>query len=75
VVAEPFKVPVIVPALKLPDASLATIVLTVFALVAFEVTVNVLFPDWFAVNVAVPDNPVPDTPRVRVPFPTEAAVM
>ena len=34
-----------VPALKFPDASLATIVEAVLALVAFEVTVNVVAPD------------------------------
>ena len=39
--AAPFKVAVIVPALKLPEASLATIALAVFALVALDVTVNV----------------------------------
>jgi hypothetical protein len=39
--AFPLNVAVIVPALKLPEASLATIVEAVFALVAFEVTVNV----------------------------------
>ena len=34
-----------VPALKFPDASLATIVEAVLAEVAFEVTVNVVAPD------------------------------
>ena len=42
---------VIVPALKLPEASRATIVEAVFALVAFDVTVNVAFVDWLAVKV------------------------
>ena len=37
--AAPLKVAVIVPALKLPEASLATMVLAVFALVALLVTV------------------------------------
>jgi hypothetical protein len=40
VVAEPLKVAVIVPALKLPLASRATIALTVFALVAVEPNVT-----------------------------------
>jgi hypothetical protein len=66
--ALPLNVAVIVPALKLPDASRETIVETVFALVAFEVTVNVLEPDWSAVKVAEPDKPVPDTPIVSVPL-------
>jgi hypothetical protein len=43
--ALPDKEAVIVPAEKLPDASRATIADTVFALVAFEVTVKVEFPD------------------------------
>jgi hypothetical protein len=43
--ALPLKVAVIVPALKLPDASRATIVEAVFALVALEVTVNVAAED------------------------------
>ena len=42
--ALPFSVAVIVPALKLPEASRATIVLAVFALVAFDVTVKVALP-------------------------------
>ena len=49
--AFPLNVAVIVPALKLPEASRATIVEAVFALVAFEVTVNVAAADWLAVNV------------------------
>ena len=65
----------IVPALKLPDASRATIVEAVFALVAFEVTVKVELPDWLAVNVAEPDRPVPDTAIVRVPLLTVAGVV
>ena len=65
--AFPFKDAVIVPALKFPDASLATIVEFVLLLVAFEVTVKVLIPDWFAVNVAEPLKPVPDVASVSVP--------
>jgi hypothetical protein len=41
VVAFPDKAAVIVPALKLPEASLATMADAVFALVALDVTVNV----------------------------------
>ena len=74
-VALPLKLAVIVPALKLPDASRATIVEAVFTLVAFEVTVNVELPDWLAVNVAEPDRPVPDTAIVRVPLLTVAGVV
>lgn len=59
---------VIVPALKLPDASRATIVEAVFALVAFDVTVNVELPDWLAVKDAEPDRPVPEVASVRVPL-------
>ena len=66
--ALPFKVAVIVPAEKLPEASRATIVEAPLAEAAFEVTVNVLLPDWSAVNVAEPDNPVPDTFIVNVPL-------
>lgn len=66
--ALPLKVAVIVPALKLPDASRATIAEAVLALVAFDVTVKVELPDWLAVNVAEPDRPVPDTPIVKVPL-------
>jgi len=43
--AVPVSDAVIVPALKLPEASLATIVDTVLALVALEVTVNEDAPD------------------------------
>jgi hypothetical protein len=43
--AVPVRFAVIVPALKLPEPSLATIVLLVLALVALEVTVNVDAPD------------------------------
>ena len=68
VAALPFSVAVIVPALKLPDPSRATMVLPVFALVAFDVTVKVALPAWLAVNVAEPDNPVPDTFIVSVPL-------
>ena len=39
--AAPLKVAVIVPALKLPEASLATMALAVFKLVALDVTVKV----------------------------------
>jgi hypothetical protein len=44
VLAFPVKAAVIVPALKLPEASRATIVLLVFALVALDVTVKVDAP-------------------------------
>ena len=63
-VALPDNVAVIVPALKLPDASRATIAEAVFALVAFEVTVNVAAAE--PLYVVDPDNPVPDTFSVRV---------
>ena len=72
--ALPFNVAVIVPALKLPEASRATMVLPVFAFVAFDVTVKVALPDWLAVNVCEPDKPVPDTFIVSVPLPTNAGV-
>ena len=49
--AVPVKAAVIVPAVKLPEASRATMVEAVFALVAFDVTVNVAAADWLAVNV------------------------
>ena len=49
--ALPFKAAVIVPAVKLPDASRATMVEAVLADVAFEVTVNVAADAWLAVNV------------------------
>ena len=51
VVALPLKDAVIVPAEKLPEASLATTVEAVFALVALLVTVNVALPAWLAVKV------------------------
>ena len=80
--AEPFRlaaVPlskaVIVPALKSPFESRATIALAVFALVALDVTVNVELPDWLAVKVCEPDRPVPDTFIVRVPLFTFDAVV
>ena len=75
VVALPLKAAVIVPALKLPEASRATIVDAVLALVAFDVTVNVAALDWLAVNVCDPDNPVPATAIVSVPLLTLAAVV
>ena len=73
--AAPLRVAVIVPALKLPDASLATMVDTVFAFVAFDVTVNVAAEDWLDVNVCEPDKPVPDTFIVSVPLFTLLAVV
>ena len=73
--ALPLSVAVIVPALKLPEASRATMVEAVLALVALDVTVNVALPDWLAVKDAEPESPVPDTASVSVPFPTEAEVM
>ena len=74
VVAVPVNAAVIVPALKLPEASRATMVLAVFAFVAFDVTVKVALPAWLAVNVCEPDKPVPDTFIVSVPLPTKAGV-
>jgi hypothetical protein len=74
-VAFPLNVAVIVPALKLPEPSRATIVETVFKLVAFDVTVNVELPDWLAVKEAEPDRPVPETPKDSVPLLTFAAVV
>ena len=56
VVALPLRLAVIVPALKFPDASRNTRVLGVFALVAFDVTVNVAPSE-----LADPDNPFPLT--------------
>lgn len=64
----PVKAAVIVPAVKLPEASRATMVDAVLALVALDVTVNVDAPDWLAVNVAEPDRPVPETAIVNVPL-------
>ena len=43
--AAPDREAVIVPALKFPDPSRATMVEAVFALVAFDVTVNVVAPE------------------------------
>jgi hypothetical protein len=74
-VAEPLNVAVMVPALKLPDASRATIVEAVLALVALDVTVKVALVAWLAVNVCEPDNPVPDTANVKVPLLTFDAVV
>lgn len=74
-VALPDSVAVIVPALKLPEPSRATSAEAVLALVAFDVTVNDEAPDWFAVNVADPERPTPDTAIVRVPLLTLAAVV
>jgi hypothetical protein len=68
VVALPDKVAVIVPALKLPEASLDTIAFAVLALVALDVTVKELVPAWFAVNVAEPDNPLPLVDKDSVPL-------
>ena len=67
-VNDPVKLAEIVPALKLPDASRATIVEAVFRLVALDVTVNVALVAWLAVKVCEPDKPVPDTARVNVPL-------
>ena len=78
VVAVPEKVvAVIIPALKLPLASRATIALAVLRCVAFDVTVNVTAVPvaWFAVKVAMPDNPVPDVLRSNVPLPTVIALV
>ena len=68
VVALPLKAAVMVPAEKLPEPSLATIVFAVLAFVALLVTVNVLPPAWSAVNDADPESPVPETPIVSVPL-------
>ena len=65
----------IVPALKEPPASRATMVLPVLAAVAFDVTVKVALPAWLAVKVCEPDRPVPDTFIVRVPLFTFDAVV
>ena len=73
-VALPDKEAVIVPALKLPEASRATIVEPVFPDVALLVTVKVVLPDWLAVKDALPDRPVPDVLSVRVPSPTVGRV-
>ena len=66
--AVPVKAAVIVPAVKLPEASRATMVDAVFAFVAFEVTVNVAALAWLAVKVCDPDKPVPATAKVSVPL-------
>ena len=49
--AFPFNAAVMVPAVKFPEASRATMVEAVLADVAFEVTVNVAADAWLAVNV------------------------
>lgn len=66
--AVPLNVAVIVPALKLPEASRATMVDAVLAFVALDVTVNEDAPAWLAVNDAEPDSPVPETAIVNVPL-------
>ncbi len=76
--AVPVKDAVIVPALKFPEASRATIVEAVFALVALDDTVNVWAEE--PLNVAEPESPVPDVARVRlldtcVAVPLNVAVM
>ena len=63
-VALPLNAAVIVPALKFPEASLATIVDTVFAEVALEVTVNVVAEP--PLKVVEPERPVPEVARVKV---------
>jgi hypothetical protein len=62
--AVPLNVAVIVPALKLPEASRATIAEPVFAEVALDVTVNVAAPE--LLNVVEPERPVPDVFKVNV---------
>jgi hypothetical protein len=62
--ALPDNAAVIVPALKLPDESRATIVEPVFALVAFDVTVKVAVAE--PLYVVDPDRPVPDVFSVKV---------
>ena len=54
--ALPFSVAVIVPALKLPEASRATMVEPVFALVAFEVMVMAALSP-----LPVAESPIPET--------------
>ena len=82
--ALPDNVAVIVPAEKLPEASRATMVEPVLALVALDDTVKVWAED--PLNVADPDSPVPDVASVRlletcvavvavVAFPDKAAVI
>ena len=75
VLALPFNAAVIVPALKLPEPSRATMAPAVFAFVAFDVTVNVELPDWLAVKEAEPDSPVPETAKDSAPLLTFAAVV
>ena len=75
VVAFPDKAAVIVPAMKLPEPSRATMAEAVLAEVALDVTVNVAAPAWFAVNVCDPDSPVPDTFRVNAPLPIAGGVI
>jgi hypothetical protein len=75
VVALPLNAALTVPALKLPEASRATMVLPVLVFVALEVTVKVAALDWLAVNVCEPDKPTPDTLIVKVPLFTFAAVV
>ena len=58
------EVAVIVPALKLPEPSRATIVLIVLAEVALDVTVKVAAPD--PLYVVDPERPVPEVFKVRV---------
>ena len=64
-VALPLKLAVIVPALKLPEVSLETIVFTVLALVALLVTVKVALVVAFAENEAEPPRPTPETAKVN----------
>jgi hypothetical protein len=64
VVALPLNAAVTVPAEKLPEASRNTMVLAVFALVAFDDTVYVAAPE--PLYVADPEIPFPDVFMVRV---------
>ena len=64
-VALPLRLAVIVPAPKLPDASLETNVFTVLALVALLVTVKVALVVAFAENEAEPVKPTPETANVK----------
>ena len=63
--ALPFNEAVIIPALKLPELSRATIAPAVLALVALLVTVKVDPPD--PLYVFEPESPVPETPIDNVP--------
>ena len=54
--------------LELVVLALLLPVLGTLALLALDVTVKVELPAWSAVNVADPDNPVPDTFIVNVPL-------